>query len=191
MKARWLNARVTGSVRLVRRDLPQIAPCIPYRSAPVPVRQVERVFNRCGARVERASIGRVDVVDVDIKKRRHRFAEARFADHDHRVADANLRRAIALDVTSGVERLPQKPDQTSGTLNNEARRNRMPARGNTRGRRYFLHCFSVKEDAPVALGTQGCRFYKSMKGRRSGSWKNRTHRPLLASQTRKTPRESK
>src|SRR5262249_2720304 len=88
--------------------------------------------------VEGASIRRVDVVNIDIKKCWHRFADALVADHDHRVADANLRGAIGLDVTSGVERPPQELDQTAGTLNDDARRDRVPASGNLRDHRCCL-----------------------------------------------------
>src|SRR5262245_37580152 len=123
---------IPSPVRLVGRDLPEIAPHILDHSAPVPIWQVERLFKRCRARLERAAIGRVDVVDVHIEKRWHRLAKARVADQDERIADFNLRWAITLDVTNGVERASEELDQIGSPLNNDARCNRMPARGNTR-----------------------------------------------------------
>src|SRR5215510_13260666 len=167
---RPLRAKKWRSPSVWRCDLPQIAPCIPHHSAPVPIGQVEWFFNRCCTCVERASIGRVDVVDVDIQKRRHRFAGTRIADHDHRVADSNLRGAIALDVTSGVERPLQELDQITGTLNNDSRRNRMQAPWIRRDRHGFLH-----RERCCCVRAQGC-LVEVCRTRRSGSWKNRTRR---------------
>src|SRR5580658_5075219 len=81
-------AGLLGSTSLMSSDLPFVAARIPNHSAPISVWHIGRLLEAYRARLERALVSRIDVVNVEVKKSGHRIARADAAYHDDRVADS-------------------------------------------------------------------------------------------------------
>src|SRR6266404_1355333 len=65
-------------------DLPNVATRIFDHPASIAVGQILRLFERYGAGFQRTLIHRVDVLDIEVEKGRHRVAGPNAAYHDER-----------------------------------------------------------------------------------------------------------
>src|SRR5262245_28642104 len=79
-------------------NLPGIAPAISYHCATVPVREIPGLLDGGCSPLERALVGEVGILDVNVEKRRHLIAFRRATDHDHRIPDPELGRPVSVEL---------------------------------------------------------------------------------------------
>src|ERR1700735_3838144 len=71
-----VSAGFLSAAPLVRSDLPIVAARVPDHSAPISVRHVARLLEAHRAGFQRALVRRIDVLNIQVKKSRHRIARA-------------------------------------------------------------------------------------------------------------------
>src|SRR5215472_1497843 len=73
-------------------------------------------------------MGLIHILDVDIKKGLHGFSKTiPVADHDQRIADPDLRRAIDLELAHATENLFNEANQLLGLRSDNPRSHSVPA----------------------------------------------------------------
>src|SRR5262245_29164435 len=110
-----------------RRDLPDIAPRVAHSSPAIAIEHVCGSFDRFGAGRNGAAVAGIRIRDVDIKERRHRFANAAaVAHHHHRIINPELAGAVGMEFALGVEDSLQEMDETCDITRKEPRRDGTP-----------------------------------------------------------------
>src|SRR5262245_3748479 len=128
---------------MVRGDLPGVAPLVLDHAAAVAIGHVRRRLERARAGGERAPIGGVGIVDVDVEKGGHRRTRSGFANHHYRDADPELRWPLVLVIALGAEHLLEERDQPLRIARHDARRHRVPAGRSKGGMIGDLLCHAV------------------------------------------------
>ena len=114
-------------VALMRGNLPSVSPWISYHRSPVAIWHVGRRFKRDRTGCNRSPVGRIDILNIDIQKCRHRLAKAVAAAHHHDgIADPDFGRQSVTEFATCLKYLPDKCDQVFRFTHDNARRDGVP-----------------------------------------------------------------
>src|SRR6266851_7400569 len=147
---RALANEVLKGVLVVSGDLPNIATWVFDHPAAIAIGHVLWLFERFGSCFQRTLVCRVDIIDIEVEKCRHRIARANTAYHDERVANFDLAGDVGAKVSCRTERLLEELNQPGDVVNHEPRGHAMPTHGNR-----FSHRLSTPFASP-RLGATGC-----------------------------------
>src|ERR1700682_5205969 len=136
---------------VVSGDLPNVASRVFDHTAAIAIGHVLWLFERLGACRQRPLVGRVDIIDIEVQKCRHRVARANAAYHNERVANSDLARYVAVNVSCRTERLLEELNQPGDVVSHEPRGHAMPTHGGRFSHRCLLLCIFAMSNRLGAL----------------------------------------
>ena len=109
-------------------NLPDVAPRVLHRGAPVAVRRVDGFLYGKSTGLERPLIGLVGILHIDIEEGFSRFARtATIADQDQRIANPHFSRGASPHFAAGAKDQFEETDDATNVLREHPRDNGRPA----------------------------------------------------------------
>jgi hypothetical protein len=120
-----------GDVSLTHsgRNLPRVSPSVLHHATTVAVWRVEWCFYRKCPRGYRALPCRISILYVYIKAGEHLLPDAGVTNHDYGIANFEFRGTLRAVISSRIEYLSNKLNQTSGVRNDYPWSNEVPTIG--------------------------------------------------------------
>jgi hypothetical protein len=111
----------------VRSNLPKRTPRVLHHRPPVAVRLICGKLKCFCARCDCSPISLIDTLHVDVKKSRRRLPKAiPVANHNERIADPNLRRAVGVELTLPSKNLVNETNHLFRLRRDNPRNHRVP-----------------------------------------------------------------